>query len=534
MYNMIIADDDPFILSGIQAMLDYRELQITIVGTAANGSEALEMIHKYHPDLVITDVKMPEMTGLELVKACKKEGLELPIFLILTDYDEAPFIREALSYHVAGYLIKLELTSESLTSSLNEALQFVNQKKPGQQKVPDPANSLPVLHGKFYIRLLHNLFDTPEEIISQGQSLGIELKTGSYVVAYMTIQNENAGRMSHEKQLSLYNLCLQTAENIFQKYIPCHTISLDLNHFATLFFIEESYSTGIRETLSHVIRQIHTMLYNYYTVLMTTGVGCIVSTPEEITLSYQDAKKCSYSTLGPSHIIFSEDHTEQDIAGFNLSLFKADIQKAYSEYDTEALRKIISDITGLFHTGTPRFSQALDMAGNFLHLSITLLYDGEKKVSGIFSNEPEGYHCLYQYTSVSQIINWFRTLGDGLCTILEHEKINYKKRMIQNICQYIDEHPEEKLSLATVAKEYYISTGYLSTLFTKYAGISFVNYVNLKKIEAAKRMILEGNMKLYEISDKLGYENAFYFSRVFKKVEGISPREYMNQKILSF
>ena len=99
----------------------------------------------------------------------------------------------------------------------------------------------------------------------------------------------------------------------------------------------------------------------------------------------------------------------------------------------------------------------------------------------------------------------------------------------KNHKKFINEHVKEKLTLNKVAEVFNISPNYLSILFSKYNDYGFTQYINQSKIEAAKKMMSEGNLKIYEISDLLGYESAFYFSRVFKKVAGVSPREYINQ-----
>ena len=108
---------------------------------------------------------------------------------------------------------------------------------------------------------------------------------------------------------------------------------------------------------------------------------------------------------------------------------------------------------------------------------------------------------------------------------------DYKNRTISSVKKYINEHVEEKITLNQVADIFSISPNYLSILFSKYNDMGFVDYINHAKIERAKLLLSEGTMKVYEISDKLGYESAFYFSRVFKKIEGVSPREYSNSSV---
>ena len=122
MIKLLIADDEPLVLIGIKSMIKWEAFGIEICGTAMNGQSALEMIREYSPELVITDIKMPIMDGLKLVKTCREEMGSLPLFIILTSYEEFPLIKEALTYQVTDYLIKLELDENALSASVRRAL----------------------------------------------------------------------------------------------------------------------------------------------------------------------------------------------------------------------------------------------------------------------------------------------------------------------------------------------------------------------------------------------------------------------------
>ena len=108
MYKLLIVDDEPLVQVGLKSMLDWESLQIEICGIAGNGSEAFDLIEQHRPHLVIADIRMPVMSGLELIRKCSEEIGELPVFIMLTSYEEFDYAREALRYRVAEYLVKLE------------------------------------------------------------------------------------------------------------------------------------------------------------------------------------------------------------------------------------------------------------------------------------------------------------------------------------------------------------------------------------------------------------------------------------------
>lgn len=228
-------------------------------------------------------------------------------------------------------------------------------------------------------------------------------------------------------------------------------------------------------------------------------------------------------------ILFFDDVTDNAALQntFNMSLFREEIQRAYAEYDEKALYDVFTAIISLFEDQPARYTQAMDAACNILYLSLSLLNNGEETVSDIFSSSSNGYRSIYEMTSVNQINGYLATLRDGLCAVCAARTKDYKNNIVLNAKKYIVQHIEEKLTLNDVAEVFCISPNYLSVLFSKYNDVGFSDFVNQSKIDAAKQMMADGDYKIYEISDILGFQSAFYFSRVFKKVTGLSPRDYM-------
>jgi two-component system response regulator YesN len=147
----------------------------------------------------------------------------------------------------------------------------------------------------------------------------------------------------------------------------------------------------------------------------------------------------------------------------------------------------------------------------------------------IFQGEPEGYRVIYRMYSTEAIIEWLLKLRDGCCEQLLSQRQNYKQQVVSNVQDYIRHNLGKRLSLHEVAAVFNFSPNYLSQLFTKYSGEGFVEYITGARIAVAKEMLARGEGPVYEIAEKLGYESAFYFSKVFKKVTGISPREFLHK-----
>lgn len=151
-------------------------------------------------------------------------------------------------------------------------------------------------------------------------------------------------------------------------------------------------------------------------------------------------------------------------------------------------------------------------------------------MSGFFAEDPDGYRSLYKQSNVDHVIQWLQFFCGQLCELFQSRRKDYKNHIVTNVRKYINEHVSERLSLNEVAAVFGISPNYLSQLFSKYNDTGFSEYINICKITEAKRLLEEENMKVYEAAEALGFESAFYFSKVFKRVEGVSPTEYVNNK----
>ena len=165
MVQLLIVDDEPLVQIGIRSMLNWESMGIEIAGTATNGRQAYDIILEKHPEIVITDIKMPIMDGMQLIEKCQSQE-HPPLFILLTSYEEFALVKQAISYQVLDYLVKLELTEDVLNAAIQKALGIL-EKERKQAAIPETGSDLSLLQDNFYIRLLLNLFETEEQFATQ-------------------------------------------------------------------------------------------------------------------------------------------------------------------------------------------------------------------------------------------------------------------------------------------------------------------------------------------------------------------------------
>lgn len=531
MYKLLIVDDEPLVQVGIQSMLNWNDLDIEICGTAMNGQAALKIIEEVSPDIVLTDIKMPIMNGLELAKICyERYGNISPAFIILTSYEDFHMAREALIYQVSDYLVKLELTPESLKESVEKVIQKIEASS---SKKTDLSDAHPY-YDKFLIRLLNNLFESEEQFHLQSKDLKLDFHYSYYICCYGEMISEQADSLSIEKQMQLFHSSLQMLHELMGKYLSCYCLSLDIRHFAVIFYRESAPDASYGKSIQGFFKNVSHTLSNYFNVSLSCGIGNCVDSPFIVSDSYQFARQ-AFSFAGKEQpFIFFEDCLEDEAYrnSFNISLFKDNLTKAFEEYDPDILEETISEICKLFAENKNHFVQAMDAACNILYLSLSMIQDGEEIISDVFRDYPDGYRSVYKQATVEQLVNWLTFFKEQLCSLFEEKRKDYKNRIVANVKKYIVKNVASHLSLNEVAAVFGISPNYLSQLFKKYNDTGFNEYVTQCKVNEAKNLLADSSYKVYEIAEMLGFESAFYFSKVFKKVEGVSPTEYLNMKYL--
>lgn len=519
MIKLLIVDDEPLVQVGIKSMLDWAQLGIEVVGTAFNGEIAYQQILQYAPEIVISDIKMPIKSGLELARKCHDELGKIPLFIFITCYEEFDYVKTALSVQAVDYLIKLELDKETLETAVKKAIRMLNELK----GTAAHAYAYPSLHNykeKFFLKLIYNLFDNENQFLAQSKEIGLTFQDHIYQVAYGEI-HEDPG--NHSKLENLLNNCLQMIREILSKYITSYLLSLDKKHFSIIFYYpEDAIPSNVHTALEGL-----SIVQNYFNVNLTIGIGNTVAEPLYISQSFQEARQAFMIANEKNPVIYYSENLSKPYNAFNMALFKAQLSEGFDEFNADILHKTLSEIIDLFASYPSNFLQVIDGASNILYLTISLLPDGENEVSQIFSNYNQGYRSLHQLNNTPQVITWLITLRDGLCKIIDEKKTQHKNTLIQGIQKYIIEHIDERLVLNEIADLFGISPNYLSTLFKKTCHIGFSEYISQKKIAKAKTMLLNPDLKIYQVAELLSFENAFYFSKVFKKVEGMSPRDYI-------
>ena len=541
MYRVMIVDDEPLILAGIASLLDWNEYGCEISGKAANGQQALKLMEEQKPDIVITDIKMPGMDGIGFMKAVKERGWDDVIFILLTNLEEFSLARQALSLGAVEYLVKMELTEEKLADSLKLAMERREMKR----KAEAAGTAVTVSREEAVRGYIEKLL-TDGGTFSGGDSSG------------------NAGEASAQNQGEGYDSCLRRpvlaiisfnygyegfssdftredqkkvisfAENIIEQMVKGYfdhscLVRRELNSLVLVMSTDgiEDYREQIRSLGEKII----SVVKDYFEVSVSVAVSSRKESLGEFGALLYEAMSATnhyfYHSLDP--VVFYSEECEtsaRHTGSFHIGFLKKDLSQAVALNDSGRLEEILDQVACLLREHNPSRQQAVNACANLYFFLSSFFEDGEEPD---FPYEVNIMEKLGRLGTLGQIIQWINWFKEAVSRILERRRDTRVDKIAEMVREYVMEHYKERITLGQAAEALNISQGYLSTAFKKQSGESFTNYVSAIKIEKAKELIASHQYMMYEVSDLLGFDTPFYFSKVFKKVTGMSPKEYEAQ-----
>lgn len=525
MYKILIVDDEPLARMGITSMLAGCGLDVEVTGSAANGKAALALMDEALPDIVITDIRMPVMTGLELLEYAASHYSPAPAFILLTSYEDFSYARQALRFSACSYLVKMELSRETLCEALRAAIERVQKTRPVTESGVAAGN---VFINRFYNNLLTGGYHSDEEILDLAHNFNQHIEAERYLAICAEVQYPEAVKGDYMQQYSLYLRVMDTIKSAAALHVPCFVAA---SHYERIGVVLLLRRTDDAHTLcARAMAEADKLCAQYFGVHLACGAGQVVDGLLELPASFTGAQCALHSAavgrvqwyVPEKYVETPECDSEQALARLDRSLIAA-----FEHCDIAAFNRVLDG----FSRAAQRedFSHTVNSVSCVLHVVLTCLDNGEQLLTDAFSDEPQSYRSLYACTSRAQLLAYLDRLRAAVASTLTRRQSDPKYRLVTDAKEYIRAHICAKLSLGEVACAIGISQNYLSGLFRQYSELGFNDYVTSLKVETAKKMLTQEHLKVYQVSERLGFENPHYFSKVYKKFTGYSPSEATGQ-----
>ncbi|MBC9704036.1 MAG: helix-turn-helix domain-containing protein [Enterococcus sp.] len=477
--NLMFIDDEKTILHGLTNLVDWASHDINIVGAFSNSLEALDFFDHQPVDIVVTDLIMPELDGIELSRLFKKKQPDVQI-LVLSSHDDFQLVKDSFVGGVSDYLLKPKLNPENLLSAITK---LVHKK----QKLPSTTESLK--------QDLANYFS--------GQTTALSPKKFSYPIFYLVYNEMKELTYLKEKSLTsewpLEFFPFTTLNRGFGCLI--NTASTDI-YPQLIDYLSETSKT--KETLCILSKELDfSELYTEFTLLKKNGKG---------QLFYHLHK----GSLVADQLTPLVPHYETSTKSYLTKIVNKDYLSAIRELSATVETMIVLRIDPLFLKHETM---------NRLYALIHAMDDEEEKHYELTKLKMTLTAQFADAFAIERFVQVFNNIIQQLMVWVVPEK-KENSAILTLIYEYVQRNYHEDLSLQSISEKFHFSYSYLSTIFTEKYGINFTKYLKKVRIQHAKRLLTETTDPLSEICSQVGYTDLGYFSRVFKEETGMSPSHY--------
>ena len=521
-YTVLLVDDEPIILSGIKYIIDWKAHDCRVVATARNGEQALALIESLNPHIVIADIRMPVMDGLQLLKESGEAHPEI-VFIMLTSLEEFRLVKEAMHYHAVEYLVKTELDETVLGRALQTAIaEYERRSNASSHRLRDTLAEQ--REGELASQAIARIHTSGEMDRETAHLLAKKGMLDSYALLSLAILfplNETEKAYTCRERERLSSWVGEVADKVLSTYAP-KALSIPPAVDAPMRFVWFCYDLEARRwqqhapTLTEKLAGAARMVTGLEVSILATAVysggdslpGCLDALEEAYDRWYLEGEEGAYSTLDLDGVYAKVD---QEISDRRAAGFGATIER------------ISGRIAGRPH----RKGQALWLLdGLLITIEESLArQEGQHKAHALLAPLEEVRPYLARR---SDVLAFVAELEDTVVPLLGAAS-SEKLEIVGRAKSYIQTHVRQRIMLQEVADAAFVSSGYLSSLFKRIVGQSVVDYINVCKVEEAKRLMHGGMGRINEIALALGFENIYYFSKVFKRVVGMPPTQFLRQ-----
>lgn len=538
MYKLVIVDDEPAVRGGLSKFVQWSDYGIVLAGTADDGDTGLELIQQVKPDIVLTDVMMPVMDGIQMSKEIRERFPEIKIVFI-SGHNEANLLRSALQVHAADYIFKpvkrteIQKVIESVVQVLRSEEKERNRLKDMEVKL---TQSMPLLREKFLMALIQDGDAKLDVLRERAAFLNLELPFEKpYHVLAITIDDSDevlGSRTERDKQLFSYSV-LNIVQELIDLYVHGYAFeNRDTEYVGLLVFDDQMIEP--EATLLSLAEAIRDNLRRWLQVSVTIGVGERAANIRMLPASFRHARDAADQKwyMGKNQVItmdsleIGEANPIRFDAGQSerlVSVLKSG-EKHRLEMEMESILEPLAQIRkDAFKYGRQVALQMIALAGRLL-LDLHLL-TREKEEQEAWMLER-----LLKIETMAELKSIVSDYLYDVCCCIQEKRSGRSSNVIEHIQMYISDNFTKNLTIAEIAASVYLSQTYVSLLFKQETGETIYEYLMKVRIAKAKELLRDPRIKFYEVCELVGYADPSYFSKLFKKMTGLTPSAYRDQQ----
>ena len=532
-FKVLIVDNDFLSFNTMKSIVDWKCLNCQLMECAPDGAQAAQIIKSQHPDIVISEIHIPHINGIELLKQTKSTYPEI-VFIIMTEVQDFEIARQSLHYKALDYLIKSQIDTAVIQKAIESAKSEVLKQKrlflPYIWEGYEYFNISKALKESIALLMTASYLPAPvldvlqqHKVLDTYMLLAIQFLYPDYFTFDSSLQDYS--RLYQWEQ----ELIDELSQECFPNALMINPDSQDNMH--TLLVIwggDAADYTSMTNTFYH---KLQASSINQTGISPCLLISDICSGKEDFACCGEQLRTLqNYFYLTGQELIHYSEIPSIQYCNLGLNGIAGNVKKEINSKNAAALSTLFNHAIERVRMENHDPAQAVWLCSE-LYFSIcdTINDDTNENSNCIFFNPSVGYSYLRYLSTKKEVVHFLMTLDKELQTIIQPTTSHYDI-VIDKAKKYVMDHITQRITLMEVAGHVYLSPGYLSSLFKKHCGESLVDFINRKKMERACELLSENAYFISQISDLLSFENAYYFTRVFKRYIGMTPSEYQDRE----
>ncbi|MDF2645527.1 MAG: two component transcriptional regulator, AraC family [Paenibacillus sp.] len=538
MYRLLLIDDEVSTRTGLRDFFDWSSYGIEVVGEAADGVSGLELALSLKPDIVLTDVKMPKMNGIELAKRLREHDEDVKIVFI-SGYDDVDYLKSALQMDAIDYIFK-PIERKEISAVFEKVVKIADFEKQ-QQDLFHRLNaklqmSMPLLREKFFLRLLEEGIRNTAELERQIEflELALPLEAVYCAIAINIDEQEIMLESLSQREVELTSFSIQNiCQEIVSRYMQGYVFEYRKGVFAILLCMQdETGKDTLFEMLSDVKMKLDDFLHKLANISVSIGVGTSVQKLGEVSVSYAHA----------------EDALHQKLFLGKNQLILVDQLETPGEWDYRSVRRRVDKLSSLLKAAdeamildymdclfgelsqnrrvTTKFCRTICL--DLILVTTQFLLEIDVLNEELESSEEAVREKITKLETIQDMNSEVKSYIQLACRFIAEKKNKKSRNVIERIKSVIESRFSENLTISEISKEVHLTTTYVCLIFKQETGFTLNDYITKIRMERAIELLKNPTNKLHDICYAIGYTEPGYLSKMFKKYTGLSPSEYRN------
>jgi two-component system response regulator YesN len=527
--KLLIVEDEPHVRERLEEGIDWADHHVELAAAVGSSREAVMILQKEHIDIVLTDIQMPEMSGLELGKWIKSEYPHVKL-LILTGHDDFEYAREGIECGVLKYLVK-PAENEVIVQAV------LGAKGIRERELQDKINlalleqrwkeHLPRLKEMFYKNWLNGHY-SQWEIVRRGEELSLRLNENRFLPAILDmdpISQHNDRFQVQDRSLVQFSLFTMARDILVEDSV---VLQDDDGMTAVVFMAERDEKEDV--LYAKVNQKINGLLSAVKDCLKLTasaGIGPCVAEASRLPQAYMQSRMALHEriVLGSEAVISFRNQSAVQDPWLYMSDLEKEMEVAIEAGNLGSWTGLIAKVMEISFSPASQAADAKEMLLRITCLLARIVHTHGWTLREVLADHYPDFENFHQLLTKEQISEWFLRMARSISSAIAERRKSGTQINVEEILRFIQERlHDDELSLYLVAENMYINYSYLSRMFKEVTGSSFSEHVLRARMEKAKELLTRG-VKVYDAAQQVGYRHVNYFSKSFQKYWGIKPSE---------